>query len=114
MFVPRYTRPDTIPYVTFRTAVEAGDLQRVQHLAKSVRGVKLDDALRICLLIRDGDQDRHERAAVRWLGRFALEARGVTIDDMQEAARLLDVLREDPGAAMEGLQQLCVARGIGR
>jgi hypothetical protein len=39
-----------------------------------VAGV-LDDALRICLVIRDSDPDRYERAAVRWLGRFALEAR---------------------------------------
>jgi hypothetical protein len=40
--------------------------------------VALDDALRICLVFRDGDPGRYEKAAVRWLGRFALEARGVT------------------------------------
>ena len=31
--------------------------------------------------MRDGDLDR-ERAAVRWPGRFALDARGVTIDEL--------------------------------
>ena len=91
-------------------ALDAGDLERVQQLARSVSGVKLEDALRICLLMRDGDQERYERAAVRWLGRFALEARGVTIDDVREAARLLDVLLDDPGLAMEPLQRLCVSR----
>lgn len=95
-------------------ALDAGDLQRVQQLATSVGAVKLDDALRICILLRDGDRDRYERAAVRWLGRFALEARGVTIDDVQDAARLLDVLLDDPGAAMEGLQRLCLSRGVGK
>ena len=75
MFVPRYTRPDTIPYVTFRTAVEAGDLQRVQHLAKSVRGVKLDDALRICRLTATASRTSMSALAVRC--RRALEARGV-------------------------------------
>lgn len=95
-------------------ALDAGDLQRVQQLARSVGRVKLDDALRVCLLMREGQPDLYERAAVRWLGRFALEARGVTIDDVQDAARLLDVLLDDPGAAMEGLQRLCVTRGVGK
>lgn len=44
--------------------------------ARELPRVPLED-LRICLLIRGGDPDRYERAAVRWLGRFALEARGV-------------------------------------
>ncbi len=109
---PRYTRTDTIPYVTFRAAVDAGDLHRVQQLARHVGGVKLHDALRICIMLRDGDRQRYGRAAVRWVGRFALEARGVTIEDVQEAAHLLDVLPDDPGGAMEGLSQLCVACGV--
>ena len=110
---PRYTRPDTIPYVTFRAALDAGDLARVLQLAKHVGTVKLVDGLRICILLRDGDRQRYGRAAVRWLGRFGLEARGATIEDMREAAHLLDVLPDDPGGAMEGLSQLCVSRGVG-
>ena len=39
-------------------------------------------------MIRDSDPDRYERAAVRWLGRFALEARDVTINAMRAAAEL--------------------------
>jgi hypothetical protein len=112
--LPRYTRSDSIPYATFRAAVDVGNLARVQQLAKSLGGpVKLADALRICLLLRDGDPERYERAAVRWVGRFALEARGVTTDDVQDAARLLDILLDDPSVGMERLQRLCVARGVG-
>ena len=47
--------------------------------ARELPRVPLDEALRICLLIRGGDADRYEQAAVRWLGRFALEVHCVTI-----------------------------------
>jgi hypothetical protein len=53
-----------------------------------------------------------ERAAVRWLGRFALEARGATIADIRSAADALAALPERPVEAMERLQALCLARGI--
>jgi len=75
--------------------------------------IGLADALRICLLFRDGDPDRYERAAVRWLGRFALEARGVTIEELRLAADVLDALPERPSDAMERLQRLCVAHRLG-
>ena len=64
--------------------------------------------MRICLLIRGGDPDRYERAAVRWLGRFALEARGVTIHALRVAADALDALPDQPAEAMERLQRLCI------
>ena len=63
-------------------------------------------------MFRGGDPDRYERAAVRWLGRFALEARGVTIEDMRAAADALDALPERTTDAMERLQRLCLARGV--
>lgn len=61
---------------------------------------------------RDGDPDRYQRA-VRWLGRFALEARDVTIEGLRLAAEALDALRDRTGEAMERLQRLCVAHGVG-
>jgi hypothetical protein len=63
-------------------------------------------------VLRDGDPDRFERAAVRWLGRFALEAKGATMDDLRAAADALDALPQQPVCAMEQLQALCLARGI--
>ena len=41
--------------------------------ARELPRIALDDALHIGLVLRDGDSERHQRAAVRWLGRFALE-----------------------------------------
>ncbi len=103
---------DGSPYSRFLRALGTGNQALVVAAARELPRVGLDDALRICLVLRDGDDERYERAAVRWLGRFALEARGATIDDVRAAAAALDVLPEQPHEAMERLQELCVARGI--
>jgi hypothetical protein len=99
-------------YVRFRRALEVGNPNLVHAAALELPRVALDDALRICLVFRDGDPERYERAAVRWLGRFALEARGVTIDALRTAADALDALPEHPDQSMGRLQYLCLAHGI--
>jgi hypothetical protein len=96
---------DVVPYPVFRAALEAGDLARVRRLAVQMPRVRLEDALRICLLMRD--QPGYERAAVRWLGRFALEGAQVDIEAIQEAAAALDVLPHRPDSAMETLAGVC-------
>jgi hypothetical protein len=103
---------DGSPYTRFRRALETGNETLVFAAARELPRIKLDDALRICLLLRDGDPDRYERAAVRWLGRFALEARAVTIDALRQAADALEALPERAGDAMERLQGLCAEHGL--
>ena len=103
---------DGNPYARFRRALATGNAALVTAAALELPRIALDDALRICLVLRGGDPDRYERAAVRWLGRFALEARGVTIEDLRTAAEALDALPERAAEAMERLQRLCVARGV--
>lgn len=103
---------DGSPYSRFRRALETGNELLVLATARELPQIRLEDALRICLVLRDGDPDRYDRAAVRWLGRFALEGRAVTIRDLRTAARALDELPDSTGEAMERLQQLCVARGV--
>lgn len=103
---------DGSPYTRFRRALETGNATLAFAAARELPYVSLDDALRICLLLRDGDRIRYERAAVRWLGRFALEARGVTIDALRQAADALDRLPERAAEAMEQLQELCVEHGL--
>ena len=104
---------DGSPYSRFRRVLETGNELLVLAAAKELPQVGLEDALRICLVLRDSDPDRYERAAVRWLGRFALEARSVTIDALRMAADALDALPERPAEAMERLQAICTAHGIG-
>ncbi len=100
------------PYSRFRRALETGNELLVLTAARELPQIALDDALRICLVLRDGDPERYDRAAVRWLGRFALEGRAVTVRDLRAAARALAELPEATAEAMERLQQLCVARGV--
>jgi hypothetical protein len=104
---------DGNPYARFRRALETGNEALVTAAARELPQVALDDALRICLVLRGGDPRRYERAAVRWLGRFALEARDVSMDDLRLAADALDVLPRRAAEAMERLQRLCVERGVG-
>jgi hypothetical protein len=100
-------------YARFRRALATGNEGLVLAAARELPQIALNDALRICLVLRGADPVRYERAAVRWLGRFALEARGVTIEDLRLAADALDALPERAAEAMERLQRLCVARGVG-
>ena len=104
---------DGSAYARFRRALETGNELLVVTAARELPRIELEDALRICLVLRDGEPERYERAAVRWLGRFALEARGVTIDALRAAADALDVLPERPPEAMERLQLICAAHGVG-
>lgn len=102
---------DTVPYPVFRAALDAGNLARVRQLAARMGTITLPDALTICLLMRD--HDGYERAAVRWLGRFALEARGADLEALQQAAAALDALPYRPEAAMEQLAEVCGRCGVG-
>src|SRR5918912_4453707 len=99
---------DGSAYARFRRALETGNELLVLATARELPRVPLDDALRICLVLRDGDPGRYQRAAVRWLGRFALEARGVTIHALRLAASALDALPDQPVEAMKRLQKLCI------
>jgi hypothetical protein len=103
---------DGSPYARFRRALDTGNELLVLSAARELPQVALEDALQICLVLRDGDRRRYDRAAVRWLGRFALEARAVTIRDLRIAAAALDALPNSPAEAMEQLQQLCVGCGV--
>jgi hypothetical protein len=108
-----FVTSDGSPYARFRRALGTGNEHLVLAAARELPQIALDDALRICLVLRTGDPGRYERAAVRWLGRFALEAHGATIEDLRLAAEALDVLPVRAYEAMERLQQLCLARGLG-
>jgi hypothetical protein len=108
-----FATSDGSPYTRFRRALDAGNELMVLATARELPHIALDDALEICLLLRGGDRARYDRAAVRWLGRFALEARGLTITDLRAAADLLEALPARAGDALERLQRLCLDHGVG-
>ena len=107
-----FVTSDGSAYTRFRRALDAGNELLVITTARELPHIGLADALRVCLVFRDGDPERYERAAVRWLGRFALEAREVTIEALRAAAEALDELPEQPAAAMERLGRICSAYGV--
>jgi hypothetical protein len=89
-----FVTSDGSAYTRFRRALETGNELLVVSAARELPRIALNDALRICLVLRKGDPDRYDRAAVRWLGRFALEGQKVTIRDLRSAADALDMLPE--------------------
>ena len=94
-------------------ALETGNAALVTAAALELPRIALDDALRICLVLRGGDPGAL-RAGRRPLARAvrAGGARGVAIEDLQLAAAALDALPERATDAMERLQRLCLARGL--
>jgi hypothetical protein len=103
---------DGSAYGRFRRALEMGNETLVLAAARELPHIALDDALRICLVLRDSDRVRYQRAAVRWLGRFALEAHGVTIETLRQAADALELLPTSTAGAMERLQVLCAQHSV--
>ena len=59
-------------YRWFRDALARGDLALVKATAAQLPAVDLATALEITLLIASEEPHNAERAAVRWLGRWAL------------------------------------------
>ena len=87
-------------------ALRRGDLAAVRAEVASLPAVNLEDALRIALLVCDHESARGERAAVRWLGRFCLERRNVTLAEVREAVAAFSHLVEEPERAEATLQRL--------
>jgi hypothetical protein len=94
-------------YARFRRALESGNLTLVRTTAAELPNVSLDDALHVCVLLRDREPERYERAAVRWIARFCVERVDVSIEDVDQASQAFALMREHPERALLTLQALC-------
>ena len=90
---------DGSPLTRLRYALRGGDLARVRVAAAELPHVPLPDALGILELLEAQDEARFERAAVRWVGRLALEAPGLTLAQLHLAIEALDGLPDDEARA---------------
>src|SRR3954453_2426779 len=72
------------PYSRFRRALQTGNLALVRAGASELPAVDLGDALSICLLMSAREDERYERAAVRWLARLALERPALGLGGLRE------------------------------
>jgi hypothetical protein len=99
------------PYARFRRALDTGNLELIRGGAAELPQVPLDDALRICLLLRRAEPARYGRAVVRWLGRYCLERQDATLQDLHLAVEAFEGLPSDPEWAVGVLSGLCDDRG---
>ena len=102
------------PYARFQRALRLGHLDQIRDAAAELPRVDLVDALAVCLLMSAQRDPRHDRAATRWLARFALERQGVTLADMRAGMAALNALAANPVAARRSLALLCAAHGLAR
>jgi hypothetical protein len=82
-------------------------LEWLRAHAQQLVPVRLTDALQICLIVRDREPQMYERAAVRWLGRLALEAPNLSLADLNLAAKAITSLPTNAESAMEDLAIIC-------
>jgi hypothetical protein len=94
------------PYARFKRVLATGNLALIRAAAAELPHVSLDDALVVCVAIRDAEPARFERAALRWLARFALE-RAATVAAVREAAAAFETMAAAPEQALTRLQRLC-------
>src|SRR5205085_2853559 len=91
----------------FKRALLTGNLALVRAAAAELPAVDLADALAICLLMSARDDERFERAAVRWLARVALERPAVGLADLRDGLVAFEAMPYNPAAARE------VVAGVG-
>ena len=96
------------PYTWFRSALRRGDLVGVRAAAAELgHKVNLVDALAVVLLMAARDDDAFDRAATRWLARFALERPAAGLDDLRLGLSALEALPYNGEAARLTLAKLC-------
>jgi hypothetical protein len=98
-------------YARFRRALDSGNVTLIQAAATELPRVSLADALEVCVVLRRADPALYERAAIRWLGRLALEHRGVTLATLHQAVVTFQRLPDDPEGARVELEGLAGFRG---
>jgi len=84
-------------YARFKRAIDTGDLLQIRGAAAELPQVQLHDALAILPLIAAKEPSQYDRAATRWLARFALERR-VGLEEIRAALTALERLPEHPSA----------------
>jgi hypothetical protein len=80
----------------FQRAIERRHLPNATEAARELDWLSLDRALAYCALVAEVEPERYERAAIRWHGRFELEARSLSLRDAEIALGLLALLPNDP------------------
>jgi hypothetical protein len=84
-------------YARFQRVVRTGNPILAMDAARDLKHVGLDDALGLCLVLRE-DTDRYQLVAAKWLVRYHDEVDSVTLAKINELGELLARL---PGGAAD-------------
>jgi len=90
----------------YRRALERRHIFGAEIAAKEMAYVSLRDALGLLALYASEGSPKYDKAAVRWLGRLALEADDLSLDDVQLAAAALQALPRRPDSSLLTLTEL--------
>ena len=82
-----------------------GNLMLIRAAAAELPRVDLGDALAVCMAIREAEPERFERAALRWLARYAVE-KATSVAEVRTAADALASMIQHPEDALLDLQRL--------
>jgi hypothetical protein len=99
------------PYARFQRALATGNLDVIRAAAAELPRIGVAEAAAILLAILRTEPEQYERAAVRWLGRLALERNRIALEDLGRAAAALVALPERPGTARRQLADICRRSG---
>jgi hypothetical protein len=92
-------------YARFQRALATGNLNLIRAAAAELPRVDLADALAVCMAIRDAEPQRFERAALRWLARYAVE-KAASVADVRAAADAFAAMLGQPEDALTTLRRL--------
>jgi hypothetical protein len=102
------------PYMRFRRALDRGNVTGALSAGSELEHFGLNEALELCLLLRDKAPDRYGRAALRWHGRLCREV-DVTLEEAQAVLAALALLSgERARNAAFALADLLRRRGLER
>ncbi|HVF77443.1 MAG TPA: hypothetical protein VNA28_04020 [Solirubrobacteraceae bacterium] len=92
-------------YSRFQRALATGNLHLIRAAAAELPQVDLVDALAVCVAIRDAEPQRFERAALRWLARYAVE-KATGLADVRAATEAFSIMLQRPEDALGTLRAL--------
>jgi hypothetical protein len=98
----------------FRRALDRGNLTEALSAGSELPHIGLNEALELCLLLRDKAPERYPRAALRWHGRVCREV-DVSLEEAQAVLAALVLLagKRKTNAAF-ALAELLSRRGLER
>jgi hypothetical protein len=96
-------------HARFRRALATRNPLLVTAAAAELPHIALEDSLAVCLVYRDTDPERFERAIVRWHALLGRQARAMGARESQLALAALQALRGPAAAPVARLlAELCV------